>query len=304
MRVIVTGRHGQLAQSLLELAAASAQSIEIVTLSRPEFDLGRIEDIGPAIDRLAPDVVVNAAAYTAVDKAETDSDAALLINGAAAGALAAACARRHTPIIQISTDFVFDGTKDAPYVESDATGPINVYGASKTLGEQLVATSAPRHLILRTSWVVSPFGNNFVKTMLRLAAERDRISVVDDQHGAPTYAPHLADAILRLAAAMSKAPPDDPRWGIYHVTNRGNTTWCGLARRVFTRATDFGLRAPEVAAIRSAAYPTPARRPANSRLDGSRLQGVFDVSLPPWEDGIDACLIRLLALKDKQRKSS
>lgn len=182
MRIAVTGRAGQLAQSLVERAPAASTTVEVVTLSRPGLDLAAIGTVAAAIDTVAPDLVVNAAAYTAVDKAESDPDTALLVNGAAAGALASACAARGIPIIQISTDYVFDGTKTAPYVETDATCPINVYGASKTLGEQLVTKANPRHLILRTSWVVSPYGQNFVRTMLRLAAERDRISVVDYEH--------------------------------------------------------------------------------------------------------------------------
>ena len=293
MRMIVTGRHGQLARSLVEASAMTP--IEVVPVSRPEFDLSRIEDLLPAIDRLSPDIVVNAAAYTAVDAAETDSDAALLINGAAAGALATACARRGVPIIQISTDFVFDGTKPSPYLETDQTSPINVYGASKTFGEQLVAAAAPRHLILRTSWLVSPFGQNFVKTMLRLAAERDVVNVVDDQYGAPTYAPHLAQAILALAATMATASERDARWGTYHLANVGETTWCGLAREVFATASQRGARNVRANAILTSEYPTPARRPANSRLDGHKLQATFAMSLPPWQTGIEHCVKRLLA---------
>ena len=293
MRMIVTGRHGQLVRSLIEASAMTP--IEVVPVSRPEIDLSRIEELLPAIDRLFPDIVVNAAAYTAVDAAESNADAALLINGAAAGALATACARRGIPIIQISTDFVFDGTKPSPYLESDQTSPTNVYGASKTLGEQLVAAAAPRHLILRTSWLVSPFGQNFVKTMLRLAAERDVVNVVDDQYGAPTYAPHLAQAILALAATMATASEGDARWGTYHLTNGGETTWYGLAREVFAIASRRGAGSVQVNAILTSGYPTPARRPANSRLDGHKLYDTFAMSLPPWQTGIEHCVERLLA---------
>lgn len=297
MRIAVTGRVGQLAQSLAERVPAASPAVEVVTLARPEFDLASIGSIAPAIDRVAPDVVVNAAAYTAVDKAESDPDAALLINGAAAGAVASACAARGIPVIQISTDYVFDGSKPAPYVETDPTNPINVYGASKTLGEQLVTKANPRHLILRTSWVISPSGHNFVRTMLRLAAERDRITVVDDQHGAPTYAPHLADAVLRLAAAMANAPSSDPRWGVYNVVNRGETTWCGVARNIFEAAAARGMRVPVVEPIPTTAYPTPARRPVNSRLDSGKLERTFAIGLPAWQEGIKACIERMLATR-------
>ena len=190
-----------------------------------------------------------------------------------------------------------DGAKVGPYVEADSTCPINVYGASKTLGEQLVASANPRHLIVRTSWVISPFGQNFVKTMLRLAAASDRLNVVDDQHGAPTYAPHLAVAVLTLAEVMAGATADDSRWGIYHVTNRGEATWCGIARETFARAATHGFRAPEVLPIPSSGYPTPARRPANSRLDCTKLAANFGVSLPAWQDGVHHCVDRLLSAK-------
>ncbi len=295
MRIAVIGRTGQLAQSLVERANAAGTSVEIVTRARPDFDLAAIGSIQAAIDAVVPDLVVNAAAYTAVDKAESDPDTALLLNGAAAGAIASACAARAIPVVQVSTDYVFDGSKPTPYVETDLTSPINVYGASKTLGEQLVAKANPRHLVLRTSWVISPFGHNFVRTMLRLAAGRDRIAVVDDQYGAPTYAPHLADAILRLALTMASAPATDPRWGIYNVVNRGETTWCGLARSVFEAAAARGAHCPVVDPIATAAYPTPARRPANSRLDTSKLERTFGIALPAWQDGVTACVERLLA---------
>ena len=293
MKLAVTGHNGQLGQALVA-ATPAAGTCEIVGLGRPEFDLSRIEQLGRALEALKPAAVVNAAAYTAVDKAESDRDTALLVNGAAAGAIASACARLAIPIIHISTDCVFDGASPRPYLETDPTCPINVYGASKTLGEQLVAAAGPRHLILRTSWVISAFGHNFAKNMLQLGAERPRLTIIDDQYGAPTYAPHLAEAILNLAKTMITAPDDDPRWGIYHVTNSGETTWCGLAREVFAIAARHGVKSPEIAAIPTSAYPTPARRPANSRLDGTKLANTFGISLPPWQNGVRLCVDRLL----------
>jgi dTDP-4-dehydrorhamnose reductase len=157
----------------------------------------------------------------------------------------------------------------------------------------LVAAANPRHLVLRTSWVISPFGNNFAKTMLRLGAERSKLSVVGDQHGAPTYAPHLAAAILSLAHTMQTAGADDPRWGVYHVTNQGETTWHGLATEVFRCAASHGIASPHIEAIATSDYPTPARRPANSRLDGRKLWSTFGIVLPPWQSGVQACVARL-----------
>jgi dTDP-4-dehydrorhamnose reductase len=294
MKIAVTGHQGQLVRSLLEAPSAAT----VVAMGRPLFDLTQLSRLGEVLDTQAPDLVVNAAAYTAVDKAETNPDAALLINGAAAGAVAAACARRGIPIIQISTDFVFDGASSRPYLENDLTAPINVYGASKKLGEQLVSAANPRHLILRTSWVISPFGNNFVKTMLRLSSERPKLSVVDDQHGAPTYAPHLAAAILSLAQTMQNARVGDPRWGIYHVTNQGETTWHGLATEVFRCAAGHGGAGAHIEPIATSGYPTPARRPANSRLDGGKLSSAFGIVLPPWQNGVQECIARLYATQE------
>jgi dTDP-4-dehydrorhamnose reductase len=292
MRIVVTGRQGQLVQSLHEVAPDHA--CEVVALGRPEFDMTQIESIGPQIARAKPDVIVNAAAFTAVDKAESERDTALLVNGAAAGAIASAAQRIGCPVIQISTDFVFDGSLSRPYREEDVTSPLSVYGASKLLGEQLVQKSAPRHLILRTAWLISPYGHNFAKTMLRLGKERDALTIVDDQQGSPTYAPHLADAVVSLCAIMAKAPEHDPRWGIYHVTNAGATTWCGLARAIFVEARRHGLQGPAITAIPTSAYPTPARRPANSRLDGAKLSRTFGLTLPPWQDGVHETVDRLL----------
>lgn len=294
MRIVVTGQKGQIVTALLEVAASDPRII-ILPLARPQLDLTRLSDIASILDAAAPDLVINAAAYTAVDKAESDPDMALLVNGAAAGAVAAACARRHVPVIQLSTDFVFDGEAKAPYREDAATAPLNVYGASKLLGEQLVAASNPRHLIVRTSWVISPFGHNFAATMLRLGAERASVSVVDDQHAAPTYAPDAATALLALAQTMAQSSIDDPRWGIYHLTNQGSTTWCGLAREIFRCAAAGGAPVPAVAAIPTSGYPTPARRPKNSRLDTQKLATIFDIVLPPWQQGVAACVGRLLA---------
>jgi dTDP-4-dehydrorhamnose reductase len=237
-------------------------------------------------------VVVNAAAYTAVDKAESESALANDVNARGAGYVARACAAHSIPIIHISTDYVFDGLKDDPYREDDPTGPINAYGRSKLEGEARVADACARHLILRTAWVHSPWGGNFVKTMLRLATERPAVSVVGDQKGSPTYAPHLAEVVLAIANRAVADPAGTP-WGIYHAVGAGETNWFGFAREIFRSAAEHGLPAAEVTAITTADYPTPARRPANSRLNCDRLRQSFGLELPDWRIGTQRCVARL-----------
>ncbi len=237
-------------------------------------------------------MVVNAAAYTAVDKAESERTLAHAVNALGAEYIARACAAHSIPLIHISTDYVFDGMKDGPYLEYDATGPINVYGRTKLEGEQRVAAACERHLILRTAWVHSPWGANFVKTMLRLAAAQPNIGVVDDQKGSPTYVPHLAEIVLAIAG-RAVTDPAATRWGIYHAVGSGETTWFGFAREVFRHAAERGLPVAEVAAIATSAYPTPARRPANSRLNCDRLRLSFGLELPDWRVGAQSCVARL-----------
>ena len=288
MRLLITGWQGQLARSLAE-AAPRHREVTALAIGRPALDLCAKPSILRTLADNEPDLIINTAAYTAVDKAETERDAAFALNRDGAGMLAAAAAQRGIPIIHVSTDYVFDGTKPTPYVEDDATHPMNVYGASKLAGEEAVAANNPRHVILRTAWVHSPFGQNFVKTMLRLAAERPKIRVVNDQHGNPTYAPHLAEAILTIAPLLKGLAPGDPKFGLYHAAGTGETTWHGLASEVLTRA---GL-STVVEAIPAKDYPTPAARPANSRLDCTKLFAAFGVRLPPWQKGASECVARL-----------
>jgi dTDP-4-dehydrorhamnose reductase len=291
VKVLVTGREGQLARGLVEAAGARVQ---VVTIGRPELDLADQKSVTAVVARERPDIVVNAAAYTAVDKAETEPAIAHAVNALGAEYVATACAANAIPVIQISTDYVFDGTKDGPYVEDDPAAPINVYGWTKLEGEQRVAKACERHLILRTAWVHSPWGVNFVKTMLRLATTRPNIGVVDDQKGSPTYAPHLAAMVLAIAARVA-ADPAGMRWGVYHAVGGGETTWFGFAREVFRRAAEQGLPTAEVAAIAAAAYPTPARRPANSRLNCDRLRQSLGLELPDWRVGVQDCVTRISA---------
>lgn len=290
IRIAVTGRHGQLASCLAE-RAAHAPGIELIALGRPALDLERPAGVAAAIAAARPHLVVNAAAYTAVDKAEAEPDRAFAVNRDGAAAVAGAAAELAVPLIHLSTDYVFPGGKSSPHVETDATGPLNVYGASKLAGEIAVAAAHPGALILRTSWVYSPFGGNFVKTMLRLGRERPVLEIVDDQWGNPTGALDLADAILRLAPAALGS-----RWagGVYHLAGDGATTWCGFARYIFELSHALGGPRPLVVPIATADYPTPARRPANSRLDCTAFAEIFGFSLGPWREGVGAVVSRLM----------
>jgi dTDP-4-dehydrorhamnose reductase len=290
MRILVTGRQGQLARGLVE--AAGTLGVQLLSVGRPVLDLADESAVIALVSRERPDVVVNAAAYTAVDRAESESALADGINARGAEHVAKACAAHSIPIIHISTDYVFDGMKDAPYREDDPTGPINAYGRSKLEGEARVADACARHLILRTAWVHSPWGSNFVKTMLRLAAERPAVGVVGDQKGSPTYAPHLAEVVLAIASRVVANPAGTP-WGIYHAVGAGETTWFGVAQEVFRSAREHGLPAAQVTAITTADYPTPARRPANSRLNCDRLRQSFGLELPDWRLGVESCVARL-----------
>jgi len=298
MRLLITGWQGQLARSLVE-AAAVRPEITALALGRPALDLCARPSILRTLTEHTPDIVINTAAYTAVDKAESEPEAAFKLNRDGAGMLAEAAALRGVPIIHISTDYVFDGTKPGPYVETDPTAPRNVYGASKLAGEQAVAAANWRHIILRTAWVHSPFGQNFVKTMLRLAATRPRLGVVADQHGNPTYAPHLAAAILDLAIKINTLKNNDISWGVYHAVGSGETTWHGLAQAVFARSKAAGGPVAESDPIPATAYPTPAARPANSRLDCGKLERAFAIRLPDWREGVEACVARLLQPTDE-----
>jgi dTDP-4-dehydrorhamnose reductase len=231
-------------------------------------------------------LIVNAAAYTAVDKAEAEPESAWRANRDGPAQLAAWCAETGVPLIHVSTDYVFDGRKGAPYVETDPTSPTGVYGASKLAGEQAVAASGARAVVLRTSWVYAATGRNFVLTMLNAARKTGNLRVVADQRGCPTAADDLAAAILAVADRLA-AGWDDAFGGIFHAAGSGETTWHGLAEAVFARAERHGLARPAVAAITTAEYPTPARRPPDSRLDCGKLQGVFGLRLPAWHDSVD-----------------
>jgi dTDP-4-dehydrorhamnose reductase len=288
---LIAGAQGQLARAMIELAP-SAADVTAFAVGRPALDLTAPATVLAALTDFRPDVIVNAAAYTAVDQAEVEPGAAMALNAEGPKRLAAAASRMGAVVIHISTDQVFEGTKPGPYSEGDPTAPVSAYGRSKLAGEEAVRAAAPRHIILRTSWVYSPFGTNFVTTMLRLARERDEVRVVDDQMGNPTYAPHLADAILGIARAVTASPPSSI-WGTYHAAGAGAVTWCGFAQEIMRVSAAGGGPSAAVVPIATAEFPTRAKRPANSQLDCSKLAEVFGLRLPPWREGVAACLARL-----------
>lgn len=288
--ILVTGGQGQLA-----LALEKATTVPMVRVGRPDFDFDRPETIEDCFNAVKPWLVVNAAAYTAVDAAENDAEAAYRANRDGPATLARLCAAAGVPLIHVSTDYVFDGTKPAPYQETDPTGPQGVYGASKLAGERAVLESGAQAVILRTAWVYSPTGKNFVRTMLNLARTRDTLGVVADQQGCPTAAADLADAILAIASRIAVTGWDASYGGVFHAAGTGETTWHGLAVAVFEASARHGGRMPVVNAIATSAYPTPAKRPANSRLDCTKLERVFGVRLPAWRDSVDRTVDAIIA---------
>ena len=279
--ILVTGGSGQLA-----LALEAAATVPVRRVGRPEFDFDQPESVGAAFAAVRPWLVVNAAAYTAVDAAEGDADAAFRANRDGPAELARLCAAAGVPLIHVSTDYVFDGGKGAPYAESDPVAPLGVYGRSKLEGEQAVLASGARAIVLRTSWVYSPTGKNFVRTMLTVGKTRDLLRVVADQQGCPTTAADLADAILAIAARLAARGWEDGYAGVFHAAGTGATTWHGLATAVFQEAARLGAKVPVVEPITTADWPTPVTRPADSRLECARLAAVFGVRLPPWRDSL------------------
>ncbi|OHX11638.1 dTDP-4-dehydrorhamnose reductase [Chromobacterium sphagni] len=296
MRMLLTGADGQLG---FELRRALAPLGELTACGRAQMDLADEAAILAALDAASPEVIVNPAAYTAVDKAETDRDAAYAVNAVAPGVLARWAAANGALLIHYSTDYVFSGDKAGPYGEEDAVDPQSVYGASKCAGERAVRSGCPHHLILRTSWVFGVHGGNFLKTMLRLAQERDALNVVGDQVGAPTSAALIADVTAQLIR-HHHARPDNFEFGTYHLTAQGEASWHSYAQRVIRRAGERGfplsLTAEAVKAIGSDQYPLPAKRPANSRLDCNKVMRAFSLSLPGWEEGVDSVVDQLYAL--------
>ncbi len=292
MKIAVTGREGQVVQSLLE-KASQRPNIQVIALGRPELDLAKPETVRGAISAIKPDLVVSAAAYTAVDLAEDERELAFAVNAGGAQAVAEAAKACGVPVIHISTDYVFAGDASGPYMEKDITGPQGVYGSSKLEGERLVSHANPKHIILRTAWVYSPFGKNFVKTMLKLAETRESLSVVSDQWGNPTSALDIADAIIQVADHLAKVP-DFSAYGIYHVAGTGDTNWCGFARAIFDESAKLGGPTATVTDIATVDYPTKAVRPANSRLSTNKFQEAFNWSAPHWQSSLRDVVSKLI----------
>jgi len=291
MRIAVTGRSGQLVTAMLTLAGKAG--IEVAAVGRPELELERPEAAEALIAALNPDVIVSAAAYTAVDKAESERETAFAVNGMAPGIIAGVARKLGIPVIHISTDYVFDGSKVGFYTESDATSPLSVYGASKLEGERAVAAATPDHAILRTAWVYSPFGANFLKTMLRLGETRSSLSVVADQYGRPTSALEIARAVFAVAKGLKENDSSALR-GVFHLSADGEGSWADFAEAIFAGAEKRGRPPVEVKRITTAEYPTPAKRPTNSRLSTDKLKQTYHVQLPDWRGSLDECLDQLL----------
>jgi dTDP-4-dehydrorhamnose reductase len=298
MKILLLGKNGQVGW---ELQRSLAPLGEVLALDRQSTthcgDLSQPERLAQTVREWRPDVIVNAAAHTAVDKAESEPDVARCLNATAPAALAQAAAEVGAWLVHYSTDYVFNGQGDLPWQEGDATGPLSVYGQTKLEGEQAIATSGCKHLIFRTSWVYAARGGNFAKTMLRLAAERERLTVINDQHGAPTGADLIADVTAHaIRQVMANSAPTLA--GIYHLVASGETTWHGYASHVIAQARhinpELGLKVSDIAPVPNSAFPTPAQRPLNSRLSTHKLQQAFGLVLPPWQQGVNRMLAEIL----------
>ncbi|MBH1958445.1 MAG: dTDP-4-dehydrorhamnose reductase [Burkholderiales bacterium] len=297
MKILLLGKNGQVGW---ELQRSLAPLGELIALDRHSTnlcgDLSDLQGLARTVQTLRPDLIVNAAAHTAVDKAESEPELARTINALAPGVLAQEAEKLGAWLVHYSTDYVFDGGGAQPWREIDTIAPLSVYGRTKREGEQLIAEHCPRHLIFRTSWVYAARGGNFAKTMLRLAQERERLSVIDDQWGAPTGAELIADVTAHAVRQALQRPQDAA--GLYHLAASGETTWNGYAKHVIAQAARaqpaIKIIANEVACVPTSAFPTPARRPHNSRLDCTRLQTTFGLTLPPWQQGVDRMLAEIL----------
>lgn len=286
MKILVLGRDGQLGQSLQDTLPGDYPNS--VFWGRQHLNLEQLEDIEPRLTAEQPDVIINASAYTAVDPAETNRKQAFTVNQHAVERLANYCVKNDVPLLHVSTDYVFDGLSQRPYVETDEPNPSGAYGASKLAGERAIAASGCRHVILRTAWVFSEYGQNFLKSMLRLGGERDALGIVGDQIGCPTYAGDLALALLTVLERVASGTCE---WGLYHYAGDSDVSWFEFAEAIFVRAANTGLTVPEtVTAIPSTEYPTPAPRPAWSVLDSSHFTQAFGQPASNWQAGIDTCL--------------
>lgn len=289
--LVIGGASGQVSRSLVELVRPG---LDVLACGRPDVDFQRPDTLAAAIDAHKPDVVASVGAYTAVDQAESDPETAEQVNAIGPGKLAEACAERGLPIVHLSTDYVFDGTKPTPYLETDSPSAVSVYGRTKLEGERRVQASGARAVVMRVSWVFAPQGKNFVRTMLRLARTRDELGVVNDQRGHPTYAPFIAGAVATIAKRLT-TDTQSPT-GIYHLAGEGVCSWFEFAEAVFAGSRVRGGPFATVHPITSSEYSTPVQRPANSALDASKLARDYGVELPLWQVGLDQCLGQIAAV--------
>lgn len=298
IRILVTGATGQVGVALKQTCP---EGFDLRATSREELDLSDIDSLAYRLEDLMhsfkPDFLVNAAAYTAVDRAESDEATANAVNAIAPGILAMVAAQANVPLLHYSTDYVFDGSKTEPYTEQDPTGPLSAYGRSKLAGERAIASAGGKWLILRTCWVFGAHGENFLKTMLRLASTRDSLNVVNDQLGSPTSADLIAQVTFQMIQIMNAEQEQDPRWGLYHLSAAGSTTWFDYARYLIARARELGfdirIKDEAIGPVPSAQYPTAAVRPMNSRLDTRLIEKTFGVRLASWQDGVEDVLRKL-----------
>ena len=299
MKILLLGKNGQVGW---ELQRSLAPLGELIALDRHSTDgcgdISKLDALADTVRTVRPDVIVNAAAHTAVDKAESEPELARTLNALAPEVLAVEAAKLGAWLVHYSTDYVFDGSGDQPWVETDATGPLSVYGASKLEGEMLIAKHCPKHLIFRTSWVYAAQGGNFAKTMLRLAQERDKLTVINDQFGAPTGADLIADITAHAIRQVSTAHTDQKLAGIYHLVASGETTWFNYAKHVIAQVQQaqaaIKIKANAVLPVPTSAFPTPAQRPHNSRLNTQKLQRTFGLTLPLWQAGVNRMLAEIL----------
>ena len=289
MKILVFGASGQIGREVCR--AAWPPRYAILPLDRKAVDITKSAAVSAMLARETPDLVINLAAYTAVDRAESEPDVAWAANCAGAAHIAGACDESATPLVHLSTDYVFDGRKTGPYREEDAVGPLGVYGRSKEAGERAVRAAVARHMILRTAWVFGAYGANFVKTMLRLAAERPVLRVVADQRGCPTAATDIAAALMVIAAHIERG---EAKWGTYHFVGAGAASWHSFAQAIFDQAAPQLAACPQVEPITTGQYPTPARRPMNSVLDCRKIEEVFGISSPPWRTALATVIRELL----------
>lgn len=291
MKILIAGARGQLGCELTH--QAQSRGFEVMAAGRRQMNIAAVDQVEDTIAGFQPQLVINAAAYNRVDEAESNPELALAVNQTGAANLAVCCATHHIALIHISTDYVFDGSKNVPYNENDPVNPLGRYGQSKAAGEAAVRAGLEKHIIIRTSWLYSAYGHNFVKTILRLAGQRDVLQVVDDQYGSPTSAADLAEAILSIAQRQKEGAA--VRWGTYHYCGEGVTTWYGFAAKIIELAQPYGrIRTTRLVPVKTSDYPTAARRPHFSALDCRRIKTSFGIRLKPWQQSLQAAIGKIL----------